>query len=99
MFEKHYYNVGGKTYKQDGGGPIGLRGTCAVARLAMQLFDCNWKNLLNDWRITTWLISQYMDDIRAFLPGIKKGWRVTERGMEYCERWEEEDDILRSITK
>ena len=37
--------------------------------------------------------------IRALLPGIKKGWRVTERGMEYCKRWEEEDDVLSSTER
>ena len=31
MFEKHFYTFGGRTFQQDGGGPIGLRGTCGVA--------------------------------------------------------------------
>jgi len=31
----HYYTFGGKTFHQTRGGPIGLRGTCAVARVAM----------------------------------------------------------------
>ena len=31
MFLKHYYCFGGKMFNQMGGGPIGLRGTCAVA--------------------------------------------------------------------
>ena len=39
MFTKHYYSFGGRTYHQRGGGPIGLRGTCAIARLIMQVFD------------------------------------------------------------
>ena len=37
MFKKHYYSFGGKKYNQKGGRPIGLRGTCSVARLIMQL--------------------------------------------------------------
>ena len=38
MFENHLYTFGGKVYRQRKGGPIGLRGTCAIARLIM----CNW---------------------------------------------------------
>ena len=42
MFKKHFYSFGGKKYNQKGGGPIGLRGTCAVARIIMQLYDRKW---------------------------------------------------------
>ena len=39
LFKNHFYEFGGETYHQEGGGPIGLRGTCAVARVCMQLYD------------------------------------------------------------
>ena len=39
MFSHHFYKFGGDTYHQAQGGPIGLRGTCAIAKLVMQLFD------------------------------------------------------------
>ena len=35
MFRKHYYNFGGKMYRQSQGGPIGLRGTCVIAHFIM----------------------------------------------------------------
>ena len=35
MFKHHFYKFAGKTYHQSQGGPIGLRGTCAIARLVM----------------------------------------------------------------
>ena len=35
MFKNHLYTFGGKIFKQKKGGPIGLRGTCAIARLTM----------------------------------------------------------------
>ena len=28
--------------------------------------------------------------------GIRKGWRPTSRGLEYCKEWEEEDEYLSS---
>ena len=33
MFENHLYTFGGKVVRQKRGGPIGLRGACAIARL------------------------------------------------------------------
>ena len=35
MFKNHLYTFGGKIFKQKKGGQIGLRGTCAIARLTM----------------------------------------------------------------
>merc|ERR1712020_661546 len=42
-----------------------------------------------------------MDDVRAFLLGISKGWRPTSRGLDYCVAWEEEDSnlTLTEVTK
>ena len=58
MFNHHYYQFGGTTFRQSEGGPIGLRGTCAVARLVMPLFDIKWKEALTTQGVTTWLIEQ-----------------------------------------
>ena len=33
IFENHLYTFGGKVFRQGRGGPIGLRGTSAIARL------------------------------------------------------------------
>ena len=78
LFKNHYYSFGGDMYRQNGGGPIGLRGTCAIARLCMQLFDVKWEDRLELLRIKTWLIARYMDDGRALMPPLKPGWRWEE---------------------
>ena len=91
MFKNHYYKFGGKMYHQGGGGPIGLRGTCAIARLVMQMFDKLWRNRLEEIGIVTWLIFRYVDDSRALLPPIKPGWRWEENQLLYCKRREIED--------
>ena len=65
---------GGKIFKQQKGGPIGLRGTCALARLCMQIFDVKWEGILEKLRIPVELITQYMDEGRAFLAPLKPGW-------------------------
>ena len=91
MFKNHFYKFGGKIYHQARGGPIGLRGTCAVARIVMQLFDLKWGNILKDLGIVTWLNFRYVDDSRSLLPPIKPGWRWVGGQLVYTKRWEMED--------
>ena len=97
LFENHFYEFGGKKYHQKGGGPIGLRGTCAVARVIMQLFDIKWRERLNNLGITTWLLGRYMDDGRVFLPPIRHGWRMVGGDLLYCRRWAQEDVCLSAV--
>ena len=39
MFTHHYYSFGGRIFHKEGGGPIGIRGTCSIARLVMPLYE------------------------------------------------------------
>ena len=94
LFNKHYYNFGGHVYHQRGGGPIGLRGTCAVARAVMQMFDILFKERLREARIDTWLLARYVDDARAFLQPMKPGWRYDKRGLVFSLAWAREDTNL-----
>ena len=91
MFSKHYYTFGGKKFHQSRGGPIGLRGTCAIARAIMQLFDIKWEQRLENLMVKIWLNSRYMDDGRLFLPPFRRGWRWENGKILYCKRWERED--------
>ena len=91
MFENHFYNFGGKVFHQEQGGPIGLRGTCAVARIVMQLFDSKWKRVLAENGIRTWEVMRYVDDARAILPPVKPGWRWSQGRLRFCKRWRMED--------
>ena len=79
LFTKHYYTFGGKMYQQNEGGPIGLRATCAIARMVMQYFDKGWEETLTRLNIKIWLNTRYMDDGRLMLPPIKRGWRWVEK--------------------
>ena len=64
-------------YQQRSGGPIGLRGTCALARLILQIFDKKLEKRLSELRILLELNTRYMDDGRAWLHPIKKGLRTS----------------------
>ena len=94
LFNKHYYTFGGKMYHQDEGGPIGLRATCAIARMVMQYFDKGWEEKLTRLNIKIWLNARYMDDGRLMLPPIKRGWRWEGEKVQFYKRWELEDSQL-----
>ena len=91
MFKHHFYGFGGKKFQQMGGGPIGLRGTCTLARLVMQIFDGRWMDRVMSTGLQIDLYTRYMDDGRLFCHPIKRGWRWLDGRMVYCLRWEAED--------
>ena len=88
MFRLHHYKFGGKMFKQMEGGPIGLRGTCSIARLVMQIFDGKWLGGLRSLGVTTELDGRYMDDGRNILAPFKAGWRWSDGRICYTRRWE-----------
>ena len=78
MFQNHLYTFGGQVYRQKRGGPIGLRGTCALARLTM----CNWDRLREELirrnRVTLEEYMRYMDNGKSFLYPFRTGLRWVE---------------------
>ena len=91
MFTNHLYTFGGRTYRQKKGGPIGLRGTCALARLVMCNGDRLWEDLMKKNRVTIEDYMRYMDEGRTFLHPFKHGWRWVDGGLKYRETWRVED--------
>ena len=73
------------------GGPIGLRGTCTIARLVMQVFDGRWEGIIKGAGLELELYTRYMDDGRIFLHPVRRGWRWVDGKMIFCLRWEQED--------
>ena len=55
---------GGKLFKQAKGGPIGLRGTCALARVVMNVWDSLWEEELTKVNLEWEDYMRYMDDGR-----------------------------------
>ena len=93
MFNNHFYGFGGKKFKQMEGGPIGLRGTCTLARLVMQIFDRRWMDLVRDAGLSIDLYMRYMDDGRKLLQPIRRGWRWVNGALVYTLRWDKEDEV------
>ena len=93
MFRTHVYSFENRYFLQQIGGPIGLRGTCAVARLTMVEWDRKWMDMMTKLGISVEDAARYMDDLRVYLHSIKKGWRWKEDELCWCEEWEEEDKL------
>ena len=91
MMNTHLYNFNGYTFLQCEGGPIGLRATCAVARVVMNEWDARWMNLMKVNNITIMDGERYMDDVRAILKALKPGWRWWDGGLHFCQDWKAED--------
>ena len=91
MMNTHQYSFNGKTFLQQAGGPIGLRATCAVARVIMNAWDTKWLEILTDNNIELLTGVRYMDDLRNFLMSIREGWRWWDGGLCWSEEWKQED--------
>ena len=91
MFRTHVYKFDTKYYLQQQGGPIGLRATCAVARLTMIMWDRMWLELVTEMGLTVEEAARYMDDLRVYMFPIKEGWRWVERELCWTREWELED--------
>ena len=75
LFKSHVYSFAGKYFLQKVGGPIGLRSTCAVARLVMLWWDTKLLALVEENNLTLDEKTRYMDDVRLWLQSIRLGWR------------------------
>ena len=93
MFHSHIYTFDNNFYLQKQGGPIGLRATCAVARLTMIEWDREWTKLLTTLGLSFEEAARYMDDLRVYLYGIKQGWRWYDGELCWTEEWEQEDRV------
>ena len=68
------YKFGGHIYKQKGGLGIGLRGSAALARLAMCRWDVLWAQMTISAGINLKLLFRYVDDLRIGMSPLRKGW-------------------------
>ena len=56
------YQMDGKVYKQESGGPIGLEITGVLARLVMLWWDRTFMKKMNSLKLEIWLYKRYVDD-------------------------------------
>ena len=88
----HPYSFNGKTFLQKAGGPIGLRDTCAIARVVMNTWDIKWLDKMEQNGVMIKTGVRYRDDIRIFVNAIRADWRCWGGALNYCEAWRQEDE-------
>ena len=72
-FKTHIYSFNNKFFLQSDGGPIGLRSTCAIARVVMARHGIQWKQRMEDNNIKLEGFGFYVDDGRIFLYPLRPG--------------------------
>ena len=94
LFKTHCYSFKGSVFRQSDGGPIGLRATCAIARVVMARHSILWKTAMTNNNISTAFNGVCVDDGRIIMYSIRPGWRWTNGELWYSEKWEQEDKFL-----
>ena len=99
MMNTHRYEFDGKTFLQKSGGPIGLRGTCAVAQVVMNAWDTQWLERVTDNNMDFITGIRYMDDIHCFMYAIREDWRGHFAFVKSGERrtWRLENLVQRGL--
>ena len=92
MMNSHLFRWDGKIFLQRQGGPIGLRSTCAVARITMMHWDGKLAEFMDVNNIRLEMGARYMDDVRLILDSIHEGWRWDRGGLYFSEGWKLEDE-------
>ena len=91
LFRSHIYSFGCKNFLQRVGGPIGLRSTCAIARLVMLWWDTELLSLVSSNNMTVEEKARYMDDIRLWMYSIQFGWRWMDGQLCFSREWRNEE--------
>ena len=82
VMSHHYYEVGGKIYKQSDGGAMGLDLTSISSKIYMLTWDMDVLAKMSELGIVIVLYKRYVDDITVFMPGFYPGWYFDkERGV------------------
>ena len=94
MFGNLVYSFGGENYLQTEGGPIGIRGTGAVAKLRTRSFCKKLKRVIEEGKMTVEMLKIYVDDGRLIMREPEKGavYNKESKKVEFTEKQLEEDE-------
>ena len=91
LFKTHCYSFKGSVFRQNDGGPIGLRATCAIARVVMVRHSQKWREVMVKSNMMVVFDGFYVDDGRMIVFALRPGWRWCDNGLWFCEEWALED--------
>ena len=91
-FHTHFYQWGGKIYRQKKGGAIGLRATGTVAKVAMEVWIRTFKAILIAAGVKVYLLSKYVDDVLMILGSLRKGTRWEGGAIRHSLEMKKQDE-------
>ena len=91
VFLHHQYRFNGKTYRQGGGAPIGLRFTSVVARIIMDQWCLKFISKVVEAGMDLRMIAKYVDDINLVVLMLDLGSRWVADKVVTTREWEQED--------
>ena len=96
VFQSHVYTYGGKVFRQQDGGPIGLRLSGSVAAIVMIVWDSKMVELVEESGINMPLYARYVDDGNTLMEAFRRGWRWVdeEKRLMWKKEWENEDEEI-----
>ena len=94
MMSSTCYSFGGEIFLQKVGAGIGLRGSAALAKATMGIWDTMWAALMHSWKFLVKLYIRYIDDVRVFAHPIKKGWSWNHDGWTFNENAVDDRDPI-----
>ena len=74
-FTTHFYQWGGRLYRQTKGGPIGLAATGTIAKLAMENWMSKFLEVITKAGMKAHLLTKYVDDVLAVVKTVEPGAR------------------------
>ena len=92
------YSFGGELFKQVGGAGIGLRASACMAKILMGQIDKIWASLQLSFGVILAIYLRYIDDLRAYLFPISKGWSWGETGWQFSTE-NEANDMRSDMTR
>ena len=87
----HHYSFGGKYYKQNKGGAIGLKLTGLVCRVVMDRWSRLIKKIMDQAMWKCYLFKKYVDDINVIFEALSPGYRFINGSLRWKECYKSED--------
>ena len=97
MMRTTCYSFGGEIFLQEEGAGIGLRGSAALAKIVMAIWDQRWAYVMRMWQLTCHLFIRYVDDIRIYTHLLKPGWYWTRCGWRFNSEPDTRDPVTRTL--
>ena len=73
VFKTHFYRWDGRIFRLTGGGPIGLRASGVVAKVAMECWIGMLSEKLREYGIREVLLCKYVDDVIILVEKVELG--------------------------